>query len=374
MAASGYAGDTGVAAASSIDARAGMDTPPLLPRYCRILSFGGVLDETFRIFRTMWLATMVVLTISAVPNALISLLLGGVALNAIDLGSLDLQSGDPADLARLAPLFGRITSVSVLSGLVSLLLLLPSAAAITRLTDDAMRGRPPAAESAWRAYVGGLRHVPVLFGASVLSTAALMLLALLAIPLFVVGLFGVLGGLVGLIGLLVWWANPAARRNWLRWLIVLATPFGLPLYYGGRWSLALPAVVLERAGPLAALRRSAALTRPGWLRVFGAAFILALVAFILQSIPAALAQAALALLGISATAALDEAGRFQATTPIATVVNVAAGSLGWVAFGALPFIGTTLLFLDARNRREGADLAERIDRLDHLDQFDRPGQ
>src|SRR5688500_16141386 len=130
MAAPGYTGDTGVAGASSIGARAGIAPPPLLPRYRRILSFGGVLDEAFRIFRAIWLPTMVVLTISAVPNAFISLLLGGAALSAIDLGSLDLQSGDPADLARLAPLFGRLTSVSVLSGLVSLLLLLPSAAAI----------------------------------------------------------------------------------------------------------------------------------------------------------------------------------------------------------------------------------------------------
>jgi hypothetical protein len=252
----------------------------------------------------------------------------------------------------------------VASSLVSLVLLLPSMAAIVRLTNGAIRGHLPAPGSAWRTYFSSLRYVPALFGATVLSTVALILLSILAVPLFVVGAFGVLGGLVGLAGLAVWWANPAARRSWLRWLIVLATPFGLPLYFGGRWALTLPAVVLERAGPLAALRRSAALTRPGWFRVFGAAFVLALITGILQSIPAALAQLVLTMLGISTTSTIDELGRVQVTNAAGTIVGVAAGSLGWIAFGALPFIGAALLFVDARNRREGTDLAERLDQLE----------
>ena len=48
-------------------------------------------------------------------------------------------------------------------------------------------------------------------------------------------------GLVPLVALLFWWLRPTARRGWLKWLIVLTTPMGLPTYFGFRWAMYLAA-------------------------------------------------------------------------------------------------------------------------------------
>ena len=71
----------------------------------------------------------------------------------------------------------------------------------------------------------------------------------------------------------VWAFQPQARSVWLKWLIILATPFGLPIFFGGMWSMYLCATVLERQGPFGALRRSMQLVDRHWFRVMAILFV-----------------------------------------------------------------------------------------------------
>jgi hypothetical protein len=183
-------------------------------------------------------------------------------------------------------------------------------------------------------------------------------LLLLAVPLYLVGLGGVLGGLIAFVGLIVWVNRPKERRgNGLKWLIILATPFGLPLYYGVRWSLFIPALMLEGVGTVESLRRSATMVDRRWFEVFGVWVVLGIVVAILQTLP----SAAIAVTGAIVGATSGDPGGAGLAFGIA---NNAATIIGTVLFGALSFIAATIMFVDARNRREGADLTERLDLID----------
>lgn len=341
----------------------GSPVSPLLPRYQRLLSFGALLDETFRLYRRAWLQFMLALVFSAVPVGLLSALLGHMSWET----TLSAAELDP--VAALRPYAGLYGTSSVV-GLLTTVLSMPAFAAVTQLADAQMRGRQL---PVLRAYWYGVRATPVLVLSSLLSVLAILLLSILAIVLFVVTLFGVLGGLVALIALIVWWGNPRLRRPWVRALILVTTPFGLPLYVGVRWTLALPLVVLERLGPVQALRRSARLTRGQWFRVFGLDMILGIAVNVLQMIPGLITGLLLGLAGVLGVASgaivADTAGRFAS---LIVVANAAAGTLGMILFGALPMIGLTLLYQDTRNRWEGADLAERLAHLEATDHPDLP--
>ena len=88
----------------------------------------------------------------------------------------------------------------------------------------------------------------------------------------------------------VWAFQRRGRSVWLKWLIILATPFGLPIYFGGMWSMYLCAAVLERHGPIGALRRSMQLVDRHWFRVVAMLFVAGMIVSILQSAPTMLVQ------------------------------------------------------------------------------------
>ena len=336
---------------------------PLQPRYRRLLSFGAVLDEVFHLFRRAWRLFIAPLLISTVPTAIIGFVVAqwvsGTALSFVERAAATATSSEE-DLRAMPGFFAGLGAASIGYGALYLVVFLPAAAAVMLLTDGEMRGRRPPALTA---YMQGWRATPALLATTVAIFVGLVLLTVLAVPLFLLGVFGLLGGLVALIALLVWWGKPGARRGWLRWLIILATPFGLPAYFVYRWSLALPMIVLEGAGPIAAMRRSATLTRGAWFRVFGVLSVLGILVSILQAIPAAVvgAAAGAAGIGLATGGAASDPAWF---TTLSNIGNVAGQSLGLVLFGALPEIGLVLLLTDLRNRHEGADIAERLGALD----------
>jgi hypothetical protein len=329
--------------------------PSLLPRYRRLLDVGGVLDETFRIFRRGWLPMLLAMAISAVPNAVL-----GLALTRLQAGSLLTiqpgQTGGAPEPSQVVSAMGSLYVGLVAGALLNALLVLPAGAAVTLMADGMMRGRRL---PVWRSFVYGLRRTPALVLTGLATMIGEMLLVVPALLLLALGLFGTLGSLVALIGLILWLATPGARRPWLKWLIVLAAPFGLPVYYGVRWSLAYAAAVLERRSALASLRRSASLVEGHWFAVAATALVVSIAYGVLQTIPAWVATLGLGAIGV---AVAPSAGAWWAA--VQSIGTVAAGSLGWAAFGALPFIAFTLLFEDLRNRREGADLVERLDAIE----------
>jgi hypothetical protein len=227
------------------------------------------------------------------------------------------------------------------------------------LSDGAMRDRSIGAGGA----IGhGLGRLLPLLGASLLYFLGMLVLFALAVPLFVVTVFGVLGSVVAVIGLLVWFGSPGSRQPWLKWLIILATPFGLPIYFADRWALWVPAAVLERAGPMAALERSNSLVRGHWFKVFGVIFVVGLIVAILQQIVGGI----IAFVGAIAFGS-EPVGRsggvsvgYVGTQVVSTLANVA----GSIVFGGIAFIAPTVLYRDLRNRNEGADLAEQVATLE----------
>jgi hypothetical protein len=315
------------------------------------LSFGGVLDETFRLYRAAWPRLMAVTALAALPGGLALIAFTGrtYAL-ALSSASASVAGEDAEALGRqLAGLGVGALLASIVYGLGALV----GQGGVTAMTGWLLRGED---RSAWAALGAALRKLLAMLGYVLLYGLGIFLLTLVALPLFFVGV-GILGGLVAVIGLAVWVNRPEERRpSWLKWLIILAAPFGLPVYYGVRWSLAIPAILLEDAGPLEAMRRSSALVEGRWFQVFGVWLVMGIVVGILESVPGLVIGAVGA--GIAATAADP-----QAAGTAAGIAQNAANIIGSVLFGALTFIAATIMFADARNRREGTDLAERLDQL-----------
>ncbi len=324
------------------------ETLPLLPRFRRPLTFGGVLDETFRLYRSAWTRLMAVTALASIPGGIVVVVLGGTTF--LTVANLVTAGDDVTALTRT--LTGLGLGIFLASAVYGLGLLVAHAG-VTVMTGWLTRGQE---HSVWEALGSGVRRLPVLIGSSIVYGLGTFGLTLLALPFAVLGV-GIVGGLIALLAVIVWVNRPAGRRPaWLKWLMILATPFGLPIYYGVRWSLSIPAIMLERAGPVAALRRSAALVKGNWFPVAGIWLVLSIVVGILQSIPGAIIGLLALVLGLNS-------GDPQGPGLIVNVANSAASVVGSVLFGALSFIAATIMFIDLRNRHEGTDLDERLDLL-----------
>ena len=120
-------------------------------------------------------------------------------------------------------------------------------------------------------------------------------------------------------------------------LILVFIVIGIPLLFCllVNWFFVGQAIMMERMHPIDALRRSQALVKGSWWRVFGIGAVFVLVLFglaIFVSIPAVL-------LGL-------------ARAPLGSILGVLANAL------VLPVaaVGTTLVYLDLRVRKEGYTL------------------
>jgi hypothetical protein len=246
--------------------------------------------------------------------------------------------------------------IGLLAGLVFGVCLLLAEGAVVVIVDGFARGER---RSIGRAIGDALRVALPLLGAAVLAWLGLAGLALLSVPLLVLWVIPGLFGLVPAVALLAWLLSPGARQPFLKWLILLTSPFGLPTYYGIRWSLYPQAVVLEGAGPRQALQRSSGLIRGSWLRVFGITAVIGMITWVLQAVPSFIVSLIGLVIAFS-RAASGGLQSFEQTNRSLQLLTNAASLVGWILFGALVFIGLTLVFLDQRNRREGADLAERL--------------
>lgn len=337
--------------------------PPLAPRFRRLLTYGGILDETFVIFRRTWIRAVGMWTLSTVAGALaagltaagMALVLGGSSLATLGDPARALSGSNPAATATF---LGVLLVVGLAVGLVFAVCYAAAIAGITVLVDRALREQHV---PFWRAYAAGIKRIPAVVVCGIVFALAISVLMSLSLPTFLLSGFGLLGTPLALLGLIAWAASPRARRRWTKWFIILATPFGLVLYFSVRWSLWIQAIVLERAGPIQALERSHALVGGNWFRVFGTWVVMAVISYVLQAIPGLVFGAAVLPLVASreSTSVTDAFGWVN-------LANTAGGWLGNLLFGSLTFVAFTLVYVDLRNRREGADLEERIARLEAL--------
>jgi hypothetical protein len=326
---------------------------PLDPRYRRILSFGDVLDESIGLFRHHWLVYATVSAACLLPAGVISVLLtlGG----AFDTRPLtaSLAAGEPPDFASLSGLIAAISVIYV----IAVLFYLAWTIAVLLTTDDFLHATAPSPTTVLmrtllrypRALLGGVIYVLALLLVA-LAAGVLFTITVVLLPIFL------LGGLGVVIGLVVWWVKPTARTPWLKWLIILATPFGLAMYIAGLWSLWLPATVLEARGPIDALRRSRQLIDRHWFRVVAVLFVAGMIVSVLQYIPTLLVELPLGLVSV-----FEGRNRMG---PTETAISTAVGVMTQILFASMGSICYAVVFVDLRNRREGTDIAERLSQLE----------
>jgi len=296
--------------------------PGIVP--LRPLGVGEVLDGAFRAIRrypkaTLGLAACVMLAVEVIEFAAQAWLLVGVT-----------PPPDGTTLSDAGDYFARVGTTAIIGVLVSALATLVLTGLLTAVVGEAVLGRPVQVSDAWRRVRPLL---PRLAGVSV-------------IVFFVPMLTTLLGALAGIIVLAV----SGGSGGGLALFIIGAIAGGLVgiwLYVGMLFAPA--AVVLEGQRVGAALRRSRALVRTSWWRVFGITVLAAIIAGVVSNIvalPFGFAGGTFSSLGGSP-------GELTFTALLFTSIGrLLAGTI------ARPFTAgiSVLLYIDRRMRAEALDM------------------
>ncbi|MGW0574930.1 glycerophosphoryl diester phosphodiesterase membrane domain-containing protein [Streptomyces sp. NPDC002920] len=336
----GYGAPTGPAAHPGYGAPggwgAGWGGPPpaakpgVIP--LRPLGVGEILDGAVSTMRAYWRTVLgISLTVAIVTETVVVLLQGLVLDGTTDTSALN----DPS--ASLDEQTTAMRDVMVNSGVVLLISLIGTiiaTALLTAVTSRAVLGKPVNLKDAWR---DARPQVPRLFG----------LIFLLLLIAAVVGTVGVLPGALVSAG-----GNGAAGAA----LAVLGTlgAIVVALWLMIRFSLASPALMLEKQGIGKAMGRSAQLVRGSWWRIFGIQLLALIIANLLAAIvvvPFALAGAAMSDGGIGGL--IDGTGSYGWAYLVVSGIGSVIGSMITYPIAAGVVV---LLYIDQRIRREALDL------------------
>lgn len=174
-------------------------------------------------------------------------------------------------------------------------------------------------------------------------------------------------------------ASDALRRGFLRfwpyfisgllWFLVVvglsATLIGIPfaLFFGIRWGLCGMPALLEGCAARAALKRSSALVKGTWWRVFGITLALLLLWLMLLFILKSTVGFVLILTGVTESVNLQEMLRRMVIPPSPAEVGVLSytiaaftDSVATILTIPIVNIGSMLLYFDLRIRKEGYDI------------------
>lgn len=304
--------------------------PGVIP--LRPLGVGEILDGAVSTMRAHWRTVLGISLTVAVVTEIVVVLLQGLVLDGADTEALDDPSATASELARA---LGDTMLSSGVVLLVTLLGTIVATALLTMVTSRAVLGKSVTTAEAWR---DARPQLPKLFGLT-------LLLPLIAAAVAAVGtLPGVLIAVAG--------ATDAG--------VSLAVLGGLGAAVAALWlmirfSLASPALMLEKQGIKKSMARSAKLVRGSWWRVFGIQLLAAIIANVIASIiviPFTLIAGAVS--GDGVTGFLDgSTGDFGWTFLIVSGVGSVIGSM--LTFPITAGV-TVLLYIDQRIRREALDL------------------
>ncbi|MEU8603810.1 glycerophosphoryl diester phosphodiesterase membrane domain-containing protein [Streptomyces parvulus] len=303
--------------------------PGVIP--LRPLGVGEILDGAVSTMRTYWRTVLGISLTVAVFTEIIVVLLQGLVLDNSGTEALN----DPD--ASLSELGDALTETSINSGavfLISLIGTVLATALLTTVTSRAVLGRPVTAGEAWR---DARPQVLKLFGliALLLLIVAGIVLAGMAPGLLVTATAG--GGAGVALTVLGFLAAGVVAV----WLMV-------------RFSLASPALMLEKQGIKKALSRSVKLVRGSWWRVFGIQLLATIIANVVASIiviPFAFLAAAVGGDGVSGF--LEGTGDVGWTFLVVSGIGSVIGSM--ITFPITAGVAV-LLYIDQRIRREALDL------------------
>ncbi|MDG9720284.1 glycerophosphoryl diester phosphodiesterase membrane domain-containing protein [Streptomyces sp. DH24] len=303
--------------------------PGVIP--LRPLGVGEILDGAVSTMRTYWRTVLGISLTVAVLTEIIVVLLQGLALDNTSTDALSDPDATVGELGRAMRDTMLNTGVVFLVSLVGTVL---ATALLTTVTSRAVLGRPVAIGEAWR---DARPQVPRLFG---------LILLLLLVTLGVVAA----GALPGILVIIAGGDEAGAALTILGMLGAGVVALWLMI----RFSLASPALMLEKQGIKKALGRSAKLVRGSWWRVFGIQLLATLIANVVASIviiPFTFLAAALSGDGVSGF--LNSGGDVGWTFLVVSGIGAVIGSM--ITFPINAGV-TVLLYIDQRIRREALDL------------------
>ncbi|MFV0135659.1 glycerophosphoryl diester phosphodiesterase membrane domain-containing protein [Streptomyces sp. HMX87] len=302
--------------------------PGVIP--LRPLGVGEILDGAVSTMRTYWRTVLgISLTVAVVIEVIVVLLQGLVLDTSTD------ALNDPS--ATLGELGDAMADAMISSGVLFVITLVGTVVAtalLTTVTSRAVLGKPVTTREAWR---DARPQVVKLFGLIVL---------LLLITAGVV----TVGALPGLL-VAVTAGGDAAVALTVLGIIGAAV---LALWLMIRFSLASPALMLEKQGIVKSMSRSAKLVRGSWWRIFGIQLLATIIANVVASIiviPFAVLAATLD--GESVGGFLNGTGDVGWTFLIVSGIGSVIGSM--ITFPITAGV-TVLLYIDQRIRREALDL------------------
>ncbi|MGW0841289.1 glycerophosphoryl diester phosphodiesterase membrane domain-containing protein [Streptomyces sp. NPDC002787] len=305
--------------------------PGVIP--LRPLSIGEILDGAVSTMRTHWRTVLgISLAVAVITQVGVILLQGFVLNDTVNSDAFNDPTATPGELGRA--LGDTLLSTSVVM-VISLLGTIIATALLTTVTSRAVLGKSVTITEAWRdarpqlLRLGGLT-VLLLLIAGVIMTVGVLPGILLAAGGSAGG--GVLLAVVGGLGAFVLTV----------WLMI-------------RFSLASPALMLEKQGVRKSLARSVKLVRGTWWRVLGIQLLAAIIAYVVASIvliPFSVAGAALDGDGISGFLATGGTALGWTYLVISGVGSVIGSTLTFPISAGV----TVLLYIDQRIRREALDL------------------
>ncbi|MCK8438877.1 hypothetical protein G3I77_39635 [Streptomyces sp. D2-8] len=304
--------------------------PGVIP--LRPLGVGEILDGAVSTMRTYWRTVLGISLTVAVLTEVIVVLFQGLVL---DDSSTEALNDPSATLSELSRAMGDALLNSSVVFVISLVGTVIATALLTTVTSRAVLGTSVTIGEAWR---DARPQVLKLFG-------LICVLLLITVGVVTVG---------ALPGLLVTVAGNDSAGVALTVLGIIGAGI-VALWLAIRFSLASPALMLEKQGIKKAMSRSAKLVQGTWWRIFGIQLLATLIANVVASIiviPFTLLAAALSGDGLTGW------------------LNTGVGSLGWtflIISGIGSVIGsmitfpitagvTVLLYIDQRIRREALDL------------------
>ncbi|WP_338779600.1 glycerophosphoryl diester phosphodiesterase membrane domain-containing protein [Streptomyces sp. DG1A-41] len=304
--------------------------PGVIP--LRPLGVGEILDGAVSTMRTYWRTVLGISLTVAVITEIIVVLFQGLVL---DNSSTEALNDPSATLRELSRAMGDAMLNSTVLFVISLVGTVIATALLTTVTSRAVLGKSVTIGEAWR---DARPQVVKLFGLIcllLLITAGIVTVGTL--PGILVSIAGSTGPGVALTVLGIIGAGIVAL-----WLMI-------------RFSLASPALMLEKQGIKKAMSRSTKLVRGTWWRIFGIQLLATIIANVVASIiviPFTFLAAALS--GDGVTGWLNSGGSSLGWTfLIVSGIGAVIGSM--ITFPITAGV-TVLLYIDQRIRREALDL------------------
>ncbi|MFF4453424.1 hypothetical protein [Streptomyces goshikiensis] len=317
--------------------------PGVIP--LRPLNLAEILGGTFATIRRHWKQLVgVMLAVQAITLPVMAL---AVAIAVASVFShfepvFDPPFGADPTAEDVVPLIVAGAVLLVVLGVIGVLATAVLASLCPAVLREAVMGRPTTFRAMWRAAV---RRAPAVAGATLLS------ILIAGAPVF-----AVLAVWIPLLIATVSEDNAPLLVGLLPVLLLVAGP--VAVWLGIRFSLAPAAVVMEGADPVTALRRSAALVRGDWWRIFGVTLVAGMVAgavsWVIQ-----LPFQIIGMIGMVPASAGVEDGSDAAPAGLIAAVGfaVVAMVVGGVASQTFQIAFTQLaggmLYVDQRIRREG---------------------